>query len=154
MNKATTLLAATTIALCSTATSADELIVPVYSHYYGDTTKQFNSNTFGAGVSFDTIYDKWSVTGGTFRNAFDRQSNWLAMAYRTKLIGMLRVGADFGAVSGYGKNRTGSYNGVVPSIVPVIGFRTAKGFGIDAAVLPTVSVDTSWMVNFRLIAPL
>jgi hypothetical protein len=147
-------LLAVAVSLFAGTAHADELILPVYSKYYGDNVDRFNTDTFGAGVSFDTIYDKWGVTGGTFRNAFDRQSNWLAMAYRTRVFDFVKLGADFGAVSGYGKNRTGSYNGIVPSIVPVIGVRTSSGFGLDAAFLPPVSTDTTWMVNFRLVAPL
>ena len=133
---------------------SDEFIMPVQSVYQGDNTDRYNKNTVGAGMSYETIYDNWSVSGGMFRNDRERQSNWLAMSYKAQIVKIFRVGADFGIMSGFGKKRPGATNGILPAIIPSIGVRSKKGFGADVVALPAVGVEQDWMVQFRLIAPL
>lgn len=147
--------AAAAATLCVSApASADTLVLPFASTYQGDRADKLNKNTFGAGVTVDTIYHNWKITGGTFRNAFSRQSTWLATGYRAKTYSALEFGADFGVVSGFGKNRPGTLDGILPTVMPMAGIKTAKGFGIEAVVLPTVSSPNTWQVMFRMTAPL
>lgn len=147
-------VAAVTAFCVSAPASADALILPFTSMYQGERENTLNKNTFGAGVTVNTVYYNWVITGGTFRNALSRQSTWLATGYRARALSVLEFGADFGIVSGFGKNRPGTLDGIMPTVMPMVGIKTAKGFGIEAVAMPPVTPTTTWQVMFRMTAPL
>jgi hypothetical protein len=129
------LLIAGALALFSATTKAEgyrALTVSSMSYHFD---RSIDHNERNAGLGFETSWTKeLTLTAGFYRNSSTRPnaiSTYAAVAYKPLVIGPVRAGMMFGAVTGY------QAAAVLPAIAAVASF-DGRDSGLNVYLLPAV----------------
>lgn len=94
------LLAFVTVPLVAMVANAQSYLVATIGSYHFDRDKEYREFNPGLGLEH-RFNSEWSISGGFFRNSFDRHTNYGFIGYTPMEIAGWRAGVVTGLVSGY-----------------------------------------------------
>jgi hypothetical protein len=113
--------------------------------YHFDQNKDFNSLNYGFGVEY-RFSAVTSLTAGTYRNSYYRQSNYIGAYWQPFAIGPIHIGVVAGGFNGYSNTNSGGW---FPAILPAF---TVEGdlIGFNLLVIPTIPNRVSGSLSFQM----
>lgn len=114
--------------------------VSTVASYHIDRDTKHNESNWGLGFECQ-VMEKGSLVGGVYENSYWRQSKYLGVTYLPYKLGPAKIGAMFGAVTGY--DRT-----VTPVIIPTIAFEGTR-YGMNIGIIPSID-DGLAMIGLQL----
>lgn len=113
--------------------------------YHFDQNKDFNSLNYGFGAEykFSTVA---SLTVGTYRNSYYRQSNYIGAYWQPIAVGPIHIGVVAGGFNGYLNTNNGAW---FPAVLPAL---TIEGdlIGFNLLVIPTIPNRVSGSLSLQL----
>lgn len=113
--------------------------------YHFDQNKNFNSVNYGFGAEykFSTVA---SLTVGTYRNSYYRQSNYIGAYWQPIAIGPVQIGVVAGGFNGYSNTNNGGW---FPAVLPALSIE-GDLIGFNLLVIPTIPNRVSGSLSLQL----
>lgn len=127
-------------------TSKNELwLNPGLLSYHFDQSKNFNSINYGFGAEYK-FSNVTSLTAGTYRNSYYRQSNYIGGYWQPLAIGLVHIGVVAGGFNGYSNTNNGGW---FPAVLPAL---SVEGdlIGLNLLVIPTIPNRVSGSLSLQL----
>ena len=115
--------------------------------YHFDQNKDFNSLNYGFGAEYK-FSSVSSITAGTYRNSYYRQSNYIGAYWQPIAIGPIQIGVVAGGFNGYPNTNNGGW---FPAVLPALSVE-GKLLGFNLIVIPTIPnrVSGSLSLQFKI----
>jgi hypothetical protein len=115
--------------------------------YHFDQNKDFNSLNYGFGAEYK-FSSVSSITAGTYRNSYYRQSNYIGAYWQPIDIGPIQIGVVAGGFNGYPNTNNGGW---FPAVLPALSVE-GKLLGFNLIVIPTIPnrVSGSLSLQFKI----
>jgi hypothetical protein len=131
--------------LVESAPKSELWLNPGLLSYHFDQNKNFNSINYGFGAEykFSTVA---SLTVGTYRNSYYRQSNYIGGYWQPLAIGPIHIGVVAGGFNGYSNTNDGGW---FPAILPALSIE-GDLVGLNLLVIPTIPNRVSGSLSLQL----
>jgi hypothetical protein len=113
--------------------------------YHFDQNRNFNALNYGFGgeYKFSSVA---SLTAGTFRNSYYRQSNYIGAYWQPISIGPVHIGIVAGGFNGYLSNNNGGW---FPAVLPAFAVE-GKVIGFNVILIPSIADRLSGSLSLQL----
>jgi hypothetical protein len=116
--------------VCVRSAKAETWISTTVTSYHFDRSKDHNERNFGLGFEHQ-VTENGRIVGGFYKNSEYHWSVDGGFLYLPYKVGPAKVGAMFGAVTGYEEMT------VMPVIIPTVAFE-GKKYGVNIGVVPSM----------------
>lgn len=118
---------------------ADDFVAATVASYHFDRERKYNEQNFGLGWE-RSITDNAYVHVGFYKNSFSEDTFYALGGYAPLRAGKWKIGAMFGAVTGYRHS--------VDPMLTASAIREWKNFGVNILVAPAaVAVQIKWRLK-------